>query len=123
MQADCGGIMKQRDMNDCTAREAKRVQALLDTLVQELKKTIGRTASEELTGTQATWVTYRDTHCRWQAKFFEGGSIQPTVYSECLIGLTWSRIDDLKFDLCEGWGMTGPCAASRRFDRPTDRTK
>lgn len=123
VQADCGSVSNQSDMNDCYAREAKRVQQLLDALVQELTKTLDPTKGQQLLNVQAKWVAYRDAHCGWQAKFSEGGSIQPTVYSNCMEGLAWDRIDELKYDLCEGWGMTGPCPASRRYDRPTETRK
>jgi uncharacterized protein YecT (DUF1311 family) len=116
---DCGNVATQSEMNNCFAREAKRIQDLLNALVEELRKHVGPEESQELQRVQATWTAYRDAHCQWQAHFFEGGSIQPTEYSTCIAESSWSRIGELKFSLCEGHGMTGPCAASRRYDRPT----
>jgi lysozyme inhibitor LprI len=65
---------------------------------------------------QARWVKYRDGQCEWEADAFSGGSVQPMEYSYCIAGLTEERIAGLKEELCEGSGMTGPCAASRKYD-------
>jgi len=62
-------------------------------------------------------TSYRDMHCQWQSSFFEGGSIQPTERSTCLSSVIWNRIDELRLNLCEGRGMTGECAASKKYAR------
>jgi uncharacterized protein YecT (DUF1311 family) len=91
---------------------------LLDGLLKELAAKLDAPNKERLEEVQSQWVKYRDAHCHWQAAFFEGGSVQPTMYSTCISALTWNRIKELKLDLCEGAGMTGPCEASKRYDRP-----
>jgi uncharacterized protein YecT (DUF1311 family) len=115
---NCGDSTNQTAMNECFAREAKQDQLLLDGLLKELTAKLDAPDKERLEEVQSQWGKYRDAHCRWQAGFFEGGSVQPTMYSTCLSALTWNRIDELKLNLCEGAGMTGPCEASKRYDRP-----
>jgi uncharacterized protein YecT (DUF1311 family) len=112
--ADCGDSTSQTDMNSCFAREAKQDLLLLDRLLRELSDT----PDKDLEAVQSQWVKYRDAHCHWQAGFFEGGSVQPMMYSTCISAVTWNRIEELKLDLCEGAGMAGPCEASKRYDRP-----
>ena len=94
------------------------VEQKLDNLLLELGKALEPSESEALRSVQAEWVGYRDSHCEWQAGFFADGSIRPTIYETCIDELTWDRIDELKLDLCEGWGMTGECEASSVYDRP-----
>jgi hypothetical protein len=43
--------------------------------------------------------------------------MQTMEYATCMTGLTWARIGELKHYLCEGFGLTGDCAASRRYNR------
>jgi uncharacterized protein YecT (DUF1311 family) len=115
---NCGDSTNQTAMNQCFEREAKQDQLLLDALLKELAAKLDAPNKERLEEVQSQWGKYRDAHCRWQAGFFEGGSVQPTMYSTCLSALIWNRIDELKLNLCEGAGMTGPCEASKRYDRP-----
>jgi uncharacterized protein YecT (DUF1311 family) len=117
-QMRCDTIEQQQPMNWCNALQAKRSMALLDTLVDELEKRLTPPHASDLQAVEAQWQMYRDAHCRWQAAFFTGGSIQPAVLATCYDEVTWNRIDELKLDLCEGQGMTGDCDASRRYDRP-----
>ena len=113
---DCGAASTQLEMNLCNARAAKRAEALLEALLKELGATLENTQRDELLRVQNMWVKYRDAHCEWQASFFEGGSIQPTMHAGCIAALTAARIDELRTDLCEGAGMTNECEASARFD-------
>ena len=116
-RVSCDDAANQTLMNECYAREAKRDGELLDDLLKELGNEIEAAERDGLEEVQSNWVKYRDAHCHWQASFFEGGSIQPTIYSSCISAVTWNRIEELKLNLCEGRGMTGPCDASRRYDR------
>ena len=42
------------------------------------------------------WVKFRDSHCKFEASQYEGGSIQPLIYSICLEELTKKRIEEIK---------------------------
>jgi hypothetical protein len=75
-----------------------------------------------LQAVQQTWKAFRDNDCQWQADAFTGGSIQPAIYAECILALTEARIADLRLQLCEGFGVRGPCAKSRKYDLPMPKT-
>ena len=90
----------------------------LTALLDDLEQVLTLPEAAQLRSIQGLWLDYRRRHCQWQANFFAGGSIQPMVYASCADDLTWERIAALKFNLCEGQGMTGACEASRRYDRP-----
>ena len=113
----CGDLTNQSAMNECLGRQALQDQAKLDALLKELSGALDKSEYSRLTAVQKAWTSYRDTHCQWQASFFEGGSIQPTERSTCLSSVIWNRIDELKRNLCEGHGMTGECAASKKYVR------
>src|ERR1051326_2419697 len=106
---DCDSSQNQRDMNACFAREANAADKLLKNLLNELEASLGVQQLKTLQETQLKWTEYRAMHCKWQAAFFDGGTIQPTIFSGCISNVTWNRIDELKTNLCEGSGMTGPC--------------
>jgi uncharacterized protein YecT (DUF1311 family) len=116
-QPRCGELATQSDMNQCFAREAARINALLEALLNEIRTSLEGAQRTGLVAAQAQWVRYRDAHCTWLASLSEGGSIQPSVRATCLADTTWERIGGLKLTLCEGRGLTGPCSASRRYDR------
>ena len=121
-QPQCGALTAQSEMNACFAREATRVTALLDALLTQIRPSLHEAERQGLEEAQRHWVRYRDAHCSWVASGAEGGSIQPTVRATCLANVTWDRIGELKLTLCEGGAaLGGPCAASRRYDRPPGR--
>jgi uncharacterized protein YecT (DUF1311 family) len=113
----CGDETTQSAMNACFGRQARQDQATLDALLKELSGVLEKSEFTRLTAVQKAWTGYRDMHCQWQASFFEGGSIQPMERSTCLSSVIWNRIDELKSNLCEGHGMTGECAASKKYVR------
>ncbi|MNT18427.1 hypothetical protein D3C72_1536360 [compost metagenome] len=42
------------------------------------------------------WIKFRDSHCKFEASQYEGGSIKPLIYSTCLEELTRKRIAAIK---------------------------
>jgi uncharacterized protein YecT (DUF1311 family) len=118
---DCDHSPNQREWNICTANEAATLDRRLNQLVTEISSGVDSTRSVQLKSVQKKWETFRDTDCEWRADAFAGGSIQPAVYSQCVIALTKARIAELKLQLCEGFGVRGPCAESRRYDLPVEK--
>jgi uncharacterized protein YecT (DUF1311 family) len=45
---------------------------------------------------QRTWITFRDTHCRFTASSYEGGSLQLLLSAMCMRDITEQRIKQLK---------------------------
>jgi uncharacterized protein YecT (DUF1311 family) len=114
----------QSDLNDCAAKAAAGSARRLQKLLAEIASRVDSTRAVGLREVQARWVRYRDGQCKWEADAFTGGSVQPMEYSYCIAGLTEERIAGLKEELCEGSGMTGPCAASRKYDlSPASRAR
>jgi uncharacterized protein YecT (DUF1311 family) len=113
--SNCGDL-SQQSMNACFADGARNATNRMQQLIAELKTSLTADAFTRLFAVQTKWLDYRDNQCKWQASFFEGGSMQPTVYWSCVESATWTRIDELKYQLCEGGGMTGSCERSQHYD-------
>ena len=107
--------LRKFEMNVCAGRDSDAVGEKLQALLDELWTTLTPQARAELGRIQAQWEALRNRDCTWERGFFEGGSIAPMVYLNCVTTLTQARINHLKIFLCEGHGMTGPCEASRKY--------
>jgi uncharacterized protein YecT (DUF1311 family) len=104
----------QRQMDDCAAFEytqadahlnrvyRKAVQYMTDDLARAQKEgdqkqtKYEETAIASLKEAERTWISYRDIQCKAAAQQYEGGSIAPMIYSQCLTTITEHRTADLK---------------------------
>jgi uncharacterized protein YecT (DUF1311 family) len=53
------------------------------------------TAMTKLLAAQRAWLAYRDANCNSVEFQYEGGSIQPTIWSQCMAETTQQRITTL----------------------------
>lgn len=101
-------------MDDCAAfqhKEAdkhlnkvyqKAVQYMTDDLARAQKNVDQKqikyeeTAIASLREAERSWISYRDIQCKAAAQQYEGGSMAPMIYSQCLTTLTEHRTADLK---------------------------
>lgn len=93
-------------------------EAKLEALLAELRPTLDSEQRAALDSVQTQWQELRGADCRWESSLFEGGTVQSDIYQGCMSQLAGQRIERLKVFLCEGWGMTGSCEASERYDEP-----
>ena len=118
-QRGCSGADTQSDMKRCAVMEARGASRRLDSLLAELNRVLDSTRARELRLIQREWVRVRDAHCRWDAASYEGGSVQPMWYADCITVATYRRIEDLRPHLCDDdAGMATACPPSRRYARP-----
>ena len=106
--------ISQRQMDDCAAFQYKQADAHLDKVYQKAvqymtddlaqaqrrgdqKQTkYEETAIESLREAERTWISYRNIQCKAAGQQYEGGSMAPMIYSQCLTTLTEHRAADLK---------------------------
>ena len=106
--------ISQRQMDDCAAFQYKEADAHLNKVyqkaVQYMTDDLARaqkqgdqkqikyeeTAIASLREAERTWISYRDIQCKAAAQQYEGGSMAPMIYSQCLTTLTEHRTADLK---------------------------
>jgi uncharacterized protein YecT (DUF1311 family) len=80
----------------------KAVEYMNDDLVRAQKQgdqkqmRYEETAMASLKEAERTWISYRDIQCKAAAQQYEGGSMAPMIYSQCLTALSKHRTADLK---------------------------
>ncbi|MEE3719906.1 lysozyme inhibitor LprI family protein [Tumidithrix elongata RA019] len=52
--------------------------------------------AERLVDAQLAWISFRDRNCKFASERFQGGSIAPMIYSNCIERLTKQRTDELE---------------------------
>jgi uncharacterized protein YecT (DUF1311 family) len=107
--------MTQLSVNNYASQQAQATYSKLQALIVELRGTMSASEYADLQKIELDWERVAHDHCEWQAALFEGGSIAPTWFSECLRQQYQQRIESLRLDLCEGHGMTGECPESLKY--------
>ncbi len=105
----------QSDLNKCASQMAEATRVKLNALLDELRNHMEMTQYQKLISLQSEWGKAAEEYCQWEADFFSGGSAQPMWLAGCLEKQYRQRIDALRFNLCEGHGMTGECEAALRY--------
>ena len=80
----------QMELNECAGMAYQKADKQLNQAYRKLQRT------PDLVAAQRAWITFRDAECKYQASGFDGGSIQPMVYANCLQSLTEDRIKQLE---------------------------
>ncbi|MEH6521139.1 lysozyme inhibitor LprI family protein [Sulfitobacter sp.] len=90
--AECIEPQTQNLMNACAAKDFAEADAALNAAWKPAKSfadAIGKGAA--LLVAQRAWLKYRDAACDVHASPFEGGSLQPLIYSTCMGEITAQR--------------------------------
>jgi uncharacterized protein YecT (DUF1311 family) len=106
--------ISQRQMDDCAAFEYKEADAHLNKVyrkaMQYMTDDLARAQKQadqkemkyeeaaiaSLKEAERTWLSYRDIQCKAAAQQYEGGTMAPMIYSQCLTTVTEHRTADLK---------------------------
>jgi len=109
----CADAKTQLATNECFGKLFESSDAQLNAaynhIVNSMKKTLStslqkndqsavtynQTAMNKLLAAQRAWLTYRDANCDSIKFQYEGGSIQPTIWSQCMNETTQQRITTL----------------------------
>lgn len=91
----------QMEMNATAYANYKKADAQLNKVYKQLMLTLDKNEKPLLIQAEKDWVKFRDSHCKFDASFYEGGSIQPLIYSTCLEELTKKRIVEIKISIKE----------------------
>ncbi len=82
----CGAGASQSDSNQCAGDEFQKADARLNRIYANLLK--------QMQG--PVWIQYRDLHCEAARYEYEGGSMSPMVFAQCMATTTGHRIEELK---------------------------
>lgn len=86
----------QMEMNQTAAQGYYKADAELNKVYKLLMSKLDEKGKSLLIKAENDWIKYRESHCKFEASFYEGGSMQPMIYSGCLESVTMDRIKDLK---------------------------
>ena len=98
-------------MNQCAGQAFKAADKELNTIYQQITGRLkdNPDGKKLLVNAQRAWVSFRDAECTFSASGVAGGSVYPLIYSECLTGMTKTRVESLKQYLkCEEGDMSCP---------------
>lgn len=97
-QTNCDTTMAQQGMNLCADRAFLAADAELNDAHADAvscAQVVGGEAEALLRVAQRAWVPFRDAACKAEAYVFDGGSMQPMIFSYCLARLTEVRRAEL----------------------------
>ena len=86
----------QLDMNDDAIRAYEKVDKELNLVY---KQVIGKMSEQEKTKiktAQRKWIKMKESSCTKEAAEYEGGSMYPMIYHDCLAIKTKKRLTELK---------------------------
>lgn len=86
----------QLEMNETAYANYKKADAQLNKVYKQLMAILTKKEKPLLIQAEKDWVKFRDSHCKFEASQYEGGSIQNLIYSSCLEELTKKRIAEIK---------------------------
>jgi uncharacterized protein YecT (DUF1311 family) len=86
----------QGEMNATANSSYKKADAELNKVYKQLMAVLDQNEKPLLIQAEKDWMKFRDSHCKFDASQYEGGSIQPLIYSTCLEELTKKRIAEIK---------------------------
>ena len=85
-------------MSQCALIESEQTEKQLRKIYHQLE-TQNSDDLEQLNllqQNQSLWLKYRETSCQYASSQYEGGSIQPLIYSSCITSLTKERVENLE---------------------------
>jgi len=98
LKGDCGDAETQDVMNACFEATYAKADADLHAKYEHYLKVTSGATRNDLIAAQAGWLKYRDAQCKAVADQELGGSIQPTMYYDCMQAITIKRQQELETD-------------------------
>ena len=92
----CDAAATQLDLNQCAGEEFSKADTHLNHIYANLLKQMEGPGLQKLKAAERAWIQYRDLHCDAARYEYEGGSMSPMVFAECMATTTEHRIEDLK---------------------------
>ena len=86
----------QSEMNQTANNDFKKADTKLNKFYNQVMKILNEKEKKLMILAQKNWLKFRDSHCKFEIEQYDGGSIQPLLYSTCLTERTNERIKDLK---------------------------
>ena len=86
----------QMEMNQQASNDYKKADARMAIVYKKVQKiTLSETDKKLLLDAQRKWIFYKEAHCKSASASYEGGSIKPLIYFNCLTEITNERTKQL----------------------------
>ena len=95
-QVSCRDPQSQYEMNVCSDRAYKAADAELNKVYNRLASKLDEAARAKLKAVEVSWLKYRDDNCDYESALYEGGTLQPAIYSSCMERMTKARTAELR---------------------------
>ena len=96
----CDAAITQLDLNQCYGEQYRNADAHLNkiygSLLKQLQSEKSSPAIQKLQPAERVWIRYRYLHCQAARLEFEGGSMSPMVWAQCMAMTTNHRIEEIK---------------------------
>ena len=89
----------QLEMNETAYANYKKADAQLNKVYKQLMTILTKKEKPLLIQAEKDWVKFRDSHCKFEASQYEGGSNKPLIYYNCLEETTKKRIAEIKANI------------------------
>jgi uncharacterized protein YecT (DUF1311 family) len=93
---NCNNPQTQSEMNICAGIAYQNADRKLNQVYRQLLPKLSAARKQKLITAQQAWIKFRDSSCEFERSEFEGGSIAPMIYSNCLADVTEQRTKDLR---------------------------
>ena len=86
----------QAEMNAKANAQYAKADKELNKVYNQLMSMLTKSDKTLLIQSEKDWVKFRDSHCKFVAGQYDGGSMQPLVRATCLEEVTRQRIAEIK---------------------------
>jgi uncharacterized protein YecT (DUF1311 family) len=93
---NCNNPQTQSEMNICASIAYQNADRKLNQVYRQLLPKLSASRKQKLISAQQAWIKFRDSSCEFETSAYEGGSIAPMIYSNCLAAVTEQRTKDLQ---------------------------
>ncbi len=98
-ELEFNGALTQHEMNTAAARAYERSEGRLQEVIEQFKKFYSPEDAEQFDDAQGAWREYQLKNASFLAARYEGGTIQPLIYSSALESAAVARIVELEAEL------------------------
>lgn len=107
--ADCDSPVNQMEINRCASSELDAETSALNSVFGKYRDMLDVSDKQRLDEVGVAWGKYKDLACNFEASAVQGGSMQPYVLAQCLVGHTKIRRKQLEALLRCDSGVTPGC--------------
>ena len=89
----------QMDMNQDAKTDQEHAEKNLTHYINQLKKYYSKTEQKQFEEVNTAWRAYQKKNAEFQASFYKGGTLYPTVYQNSMSETAIARADELGHQL------------------------